>query len=92
MHEGSNFQSLVCYFFSVKRPISIHLFTILCVEGFKFAIALMLFNVTIDPIIFLKNTQLIKNNGQAPKMPHLKMFIVPPLYLNTLFSNLIKKP
>jgi hypothetical protein len=46
------------FFFSAKRPISIHLFTILYVEGFKFAIASMLFNVTIDPIIKQKNTQI----------------------------------
>jgi hypothetical protein len=69
VHKGSNFQSLLCCFFSTRRLIFSLLFPILFAQGLKFEITSMLCNVTLDPITKQKNTQNQLENGWPLKCP-----------------------
>lgn len=67
VHEGSNFQSLLCCFLYTRRLTFSLLFPILCAQDFKFEIASMLFNVTLDPIT--KQKKYTNWNGWTLKCP-----------------------
>jgi len=57
VHKRLIFQSLLCCFLYTRKLIFSLLYPILCAQGLKFEITLMLFNVILDPITRQKNTQ-----------------------------------